>query len=104
MKGPLRKRRLIALPYVQGAFPGDVMLNLLQAALAIATVSLTSIDWKHTVAALTTAGYGDVNSMTPQSRSAALLESLSVVSCIATMISRLVGVPIARGRNDGGTA
>jgi hypothetical protein len=104
MTGPLRERRLIALPYVQGALPGDVMLNHLQAAFAIATVSLTSIDWKRTAAALTTAGYGDVKLVTPQSRSAALLESLSVVSCIGVMISRLVGVPIAGRRNDGGTA
>ena len=222
MTDRVRERRLIALlvailllllafPYVQGALAGDVILNLLQAAIVIAVVGVVSTDWKHTAAAvllgllsllsgwvprsaehylvflvggwsamafyafavvmialhllredevtfdtlcgalcgylllgflwteaydliefhrprsiiwvnshatrlnwsdllyfsfttLTTASYGDISPVTPQSRSAALLESLSGVFYVAVMISRLVGLHIASRRNDRGTA
>ena len=52
---------------------------------------------------LTSAGYGDVTPVTAQSRSAALLESVSGVFYIAVMISRLVGLHIAHRRNRDGT-
>ena len=202
---------LVAFPYVQGALPGDVLLNLLQAAIVIAVVSVVSTHLKYTVAAvllgllsllsgwvprsaehsvvflvggwsamafyafavllialhllredqvtlstlcgalcgylllgflwteaydliefqhprsivwansslgrpgwsdllyfsfttLTSAGYGDISPVTPQSRSAALLESVSGVFYVAVMISRLVGLHITDHRNKGGTA
>jgi hypothetical protein len=53
---------------------------------------------------LTTADYGDISPVTPQSRSAAILESVSGVFYVAVMISRLVGLHIANGRKDEGTA
>jgi Ion channel len=201
---------LVAFPYVQGTLAEDVLLNLLQAAIVIAAVSVVSTDWKHTAAAvllgvlsllsgwvprpeeyppiffiggfsgigfyayavlmiarhildetevtfdtlcggccgylllgflwteaydliefhhphsiiwasspttrlnwpdllyfsfatLTTTGYGDVNPVTAQSRSAALLEAVSGVFYIAVMISRLVGLQIANRRTGAGT-
>jgi hypothetical protein len=217
MKYLVRERRLIVLllaillllsgfPYLQGAFAGDLLLNLLQAAIVIATISVVSTDQKHTAAAvllglpsllsgwvprsaehsllfmvggwsaiafygfavlmitlgllreddvtfdvlcggfcgylllgflwteaydliefhhphsilwvsspssrllwsdllyfsfttLTTSGYGDISPVTPQSRSAALVESVSGVFYVAVMISRLVGLHIASRRN-----
>ena len=63
MTDRVRERRLIALlvailllllafPYVQGTLAGDVILNLLQAAIVIAVVGVVSTDWKHTAAAV----------------------------------------------------
>jgi hypothetical protein len=221
MKHGLRERRLIVLlvailmllfafPYLQGALAGDLLLNLLQAAIVFAAISVVSTDPKHTAAAvllgllsllsgwvprsteysllfvmggwsamafygfavamitlrlmgdqevtfnalcgcfcgylllgflwteaydlieyhrphsilwvsspssrllwsdllyfsfttLTTAGYGDITPVTPQTRSVALLESVSGVFYVAVMISRLVGLHIATQRDNGST-
>jgi hypothetical protein len=50
-------------------------------------------------ATLTTTGYGDVNPVTAQSRSAALMEAVSGVLYIAVLVSSLVGLHIANRQN-----
>jgi voltage-gated potassium channel len=50
--------------------------------------------------ALTTSGYGDISPVTPQSRSVALLETVSGVFYVAVMISRLVGLHVAENHSE----
>jgi hypothetical protein len=64
-----------------------------------ASAPATRLNWSDLLyfsfTTLTTAGYGDLSPVIPQSRSAAVLESVSGVFYLAVMISRLVGLHTA---------